>query len=135
MTDPISFKKTFQLLENAIDVAHRRHALLTSNLGNVDTPGYRAKDIDFKAAMAQAVRSGDRMAMATTSDGHIDMRSDAASRAEVVEENGEWNGFNYMNVDRMMTRMTENSLIYRTATETLLRKIAIMKEIIKEGGR
>ena len=135
MTDPIAFKNTFQLLENAIGTAHRRQSLMTSNLSNVDTPGYKAKDIDFKAAMAKAVESNKNVTMAKTDPGHIGMGSGAASIADVIEEEGDWNGFNYMNVDKMVTRMTENSLIYRTATETLLRKISIMKEIIKEGGR
>ena len=54
---------------------------------------------------------------------------------ETFEEKGEWNGYNWVNIDKEMTKLTENNLIYREAVETLLRKIALIKEVIKEGGR
>jgi len=57
------------------------------------------------------------------------------AQPEIFEEEGVWNGYNWVNVDRVVTKMTENNLIYRTATEALLRKIALMKEVIREGGR
>jgi flagellar basal body rod protein FlgB len=40
-----------------------------------------------------------------------------------------------VNIDREMTKLTENDLMYRTATEALLRKITLLKEVIREGGR
>jgi len=35
-----------------IDVA--RHKLITANLANIDTPGYRTRDLDFHAELARA---------------------------------------------------------------------------------
>jgi flagellar basal-body rod protein FlgB len=135
MTTQVSFKKTFQLLENAMDVAKQRHSLLVSNVSNLDTPGYKAKDIDFKSAMQEALGSSQGMTVSKTNAAHMGPSADGMSKAEVFEEEGEWNGYNWMNVDQTITKMTENNLIYRTATEALLRKIALMKEVIREGGR
>lgn len=42
-------------LERALDVMTRRQSLLGSNVSNIDTPGYKTADIDFKQALAQAV--------------------------------------------------------------------------------
>jgi flagellar basal body rod protein FlgB len=61
-------------------------------------------------------------------------KMDGAQQAEPFEDEGEWNGYNWINIDREMTKLIENNLQYRTATEVLLRKIAIMKEVIR-GGR
>ena len=135
MTEKISFNRTFQLLENAMDIAHQRHNVMTSNISNIDTPGYRPKDIDFKSAMSQAMNPGHTVRLTATHEGHMGRQPESTVKADVFEEKGEWNGFNYMDSDRLITNMTENNLIYKTATETLLRKIAIMKEIIREGGR
>ena len=52
MPDRLSFRKTFRALENVIGLTQRRHALITSNISNLDTPGYKAKDIDFKTALS-----------------------------------------------------------------------------------
>ncbi len=135
MTSKISFGKTFQLLKNAMSVAHRRHSLIISNISNIDTPGYKGRDIDFKSAMAEAIKVDKNVRLAKTNSGHMGINSGSLPNVEVFEEKSEWNGFNYMSSVQQITKLTENNLVYRTATEILLRKIAIMKEIIREGGR
>lgn len=40
--------------ESALYMQSRRAELLASNLANVDTPGYKARDIDFRQAMQAA---------------------------------------------------------------------------------
>ena len=135
MASNVSFQKTFGLLENAMDIARQRHSLMVGNVSNLDTPGYRAKDIDFKAAMQKALDGSEQVDILRTRPGHMGPSGDDMSQAEIVEQEGRWNGYNWMNTDQVITKMTENNLIYRTATEALLRKIAIMKEVIREGGR
>ncbi len=133
--DKLSFSSTFKLLENALNVSKQRHSLLVSNVANLDTPGSKAKDLDFKSAIQKAMSGSQQVRMAQTDSGHIVPPANAVSSTEIVEEEGEWNGYNWMNVDQVMTKLTENNLIYRTAAEALLRKIAIMKEVLREGGR
>ena len=38
-----------------------RQTLLTDNLANVNTPGYQRKDVDFHAALASAMETGERL--------------------------------------------------------------------------
>jgi flagellar basal-body rod protein FlgB len=135
MPDKLLFRKTFLALERAIGIAKQRHDHITSNISNLDTPNYRAKDIDFKAALAQALESGHEINLVRTNPGHIALGMNSAHRVEPFEEKGEWTGFNWVNIDKEMTKLTENNLVYRTATEILLRKIAKLKEVIREGGR
>jgi len=47
------------LLERFLDVTSQRHKLVTANMANIDTPGYRTKDLDFREQMHQAVADGD----------------------------------------------------------------------------
>jgi len=134
MPGKLSFNKTFNALENAISIAQQRHDLISSNISNLDTPNKKGLEIDFKTAMARALESEPEIRLARTQPGHMGPKSDGAYRAEPVEDNGEWNGYNWINIDREMTKLIENNLQYRTATEILLRKIAILKEVIR-GGR
>ena len=57
----------------ALDVRARRTELIANNLANADTPGYKARDIDFRQAMARAAgkpaTSG--VHLSTTQAGHI----------------------------------------------------------------
>ena len=49
---------TMTVLEKALDVTAQRQQLITANIANVDTPGYRTKDIDFRSELQHAVNGG-----------------------------------------------------------------------------
>jgi flagellar basal-body rod protein FlgB len=57
----------------ALDVRARRTELIANNLANADTPGYKARDLDFRDAMARV--AGDKTTggvhLTTTQTGHI----------------------------------------------------------------
>jgi flagellar basal-body rod protein FlgB len=55
----------------ALKVRSQRTEVLAANLANADTPNYRARDIDFKSALAAAGSSGSGVHLATTRAGHI----------------------------------------------------------------
>jgi len=48
---------SLDLLEKFLDLASFRQALISSNLANIDTPGYKTKDIDFSAELTRAMSS------------------------------------------------------------------------------
>ena len=41
-------------LSRFLDVDVARHKLITTNLANIDTPGYRTRDLNFHAELARA---------------------------------------------------------------------------------
>ena len=55
----------------AMQLRSQRMEVLAANLANADTPNYRARDLDFKSALAAASSAGSTMALATTSSGHL----------------------------------------------------------------
>lgn len=62
----------FRLHQTALNLRAARQELLASNIANADTPNYKARDIDFASALKGAMTgSGDKLAVATTSAGHL----------------------------------------------------------------
>ena len=55
----------------ALKVQSKRMEVLANNLANVDTPNYKARDIDFRAALAQAGGADAPVALATTDARHL----------------------------------------------------------------
>jgi flagellar basal-body rod protein FlgB len=55
----------------ALHLQSKRMEVLADNLANVDTPNYKARDIDFRAALAQASGADAPVPLATTNPGHI----------------------------------------------------------------
>jgi flagellar basal-body rod protein FlgB len=43
-----------EALSRFLDVNVARHKMIASNLANIDTPGYRTRDLDFHAELARA---------------------------------------------------------------------------------
>jgi len=43
-----------EALSRFLDVNVARHKLIASNLANIDTPGYRTRDLDFRAELERA---------------------------------------------------------------------------------
>jgi flagellar basal-body rod protein FlgB len=59
--------------QTALSLRARRQEVLASNLANSDTPNYKARDIDFAAALRSALGgTGGSLALATTSPRHLD---------------------------------------------------------------
>lgn len=56
------------LHESALKLRSLRNEMLSSNLANADTPGYKARDIDFRSALKEA--QGGQLSLARTSDLH-----------------------------------------------------------------
>ena len=50
------FSLTQQLLEFSMRVRSARHEILSANIANSDTPGYRPKDIDFDSMIKSVTR-------------------------------------------------------------------------------
>jgi flagellar basal-body rod protein FlgB len=67
----------FSFHQNALRVRGQRQELIAANIANADTPNYKARDIDFAAAMKSATAGVDAQVfkaaqtMSTTSTQHL----------------------------------------------------------------
>jgi flagellar basal-body rod protein FlgB len=68
---PLSLDTYLGVQQDALKVQSKRMEVLAKNLANVDTPNYKAQDIDFKTALAQAGSPGSSLAMTTTASNQI----------------------------------------------------------------
>ena len=68
---PLSIDAYLGVQQDALKVQSKRMEVLAKNLANVDTPNYKAQDIDFKTALAQAGSPGSSLALTTTSANQI----------------------------------------------------------------
>ncbi len=67
----ISFDNALGIHQHALQARVQRAEVLANNMANADTPGYKARDIDFQAMMKQAQSNTSGFGMATTHSGHI----------------------------------------------------------------
>jgi flagellar basal-body rod protein FlgB len=72
---PTNLDSALGLHAAALSLRARRAELLAANLANADTPGFKAKDIDFKAVLARQEANGSAVGLATTDAAHIATKS------------------------------------------------------------
>jgi flagellar basal-body rod protein FlgB len=136
------FNFTHQLLELSTRVRAARHEVLSANIANADTPGYRPRDLDFKSLMQSALEAKDDDLR--PSERRIDALSPSAQDLQSMVYEPEYpdnrhgeerlDG-NSVSLDRQMALMTENSLSYEASLTLLSRALAGLRYAIGEGRR
>lgn len=67
----INFDKAFGPHPLALSLRAQRAELLASNLANADTPGYKARDIDFESVLRQSLGTAEGVSLKTTDARHL----------------------------------------------------------------
>jgi flagellar basal-body rod protein FlgB len=68
---PINLDAYLGVHADALKIRGQRTEVLARNLANADTPGYQARDIDFRAALAAAGGAGSTVALRATDVRHL----------------------------------------------------------------
>jgi flagellar basal-body rod protein FlgB len=67
----INFNNALGVHEQALTLRTQRTSMLASNISNADTPGYKARDMDFASVLAQTTSGRSDMGMLQTHSRHI----------------------------------------------------------------
>lgn len=134
MTDPLLNDKAIQSASYALDGLAKRQGVIADNLANIDTPGYRAKNVEFESALRAAVAGGDNeLKLAQTASGHLASPAAAAPAMQVKSRVGgalRADG-NSVDIDVELTQMSETGIRYMALSQTISKKFLLMKTIIQ----
>jgi flagellar basal-body rod protein FlgB len=75
--------RVFGVSPQVLSVRSQRFEMIAANLANADTPGYKARDMDFSSALAAAGDSAGASKMFTTNPQHIEV--DAGGMSDVAK--------------------------------------------------
>ena len=104
----------------ALEIRSQRLAMLASNIANAATPNYKARDIDFQKALADATGDG-RLSAAQASQNNVGYRVplETSLDGNTVELSTEQNQF------------AENALHYKTTLSFLEGRIGTVMQALK----
>ncbi|MEM5338654.1 flagellar basal body rod protein FlgB [Paraburkholderia azotifigens] len=154
----------FAFGRQALDVRAYRQELLSSNIANSDTPGYKARDIDFASSLAGALKKSggsagasnnaplamtqpagvsQGMSMASTEPGHM------TGKARLIATGGPTDDFgrvayrvpaqpsldgNTVDLDAERVQFADNSLHFESGMTVLSQQIKAMLSAITSNG-
>jgi flagellar basal-body rod protein FlgB len=107
------------LLERYLDVVSMRQTLITTNVANVDTPGYHTRDVDFRGELIRTLNGEDT---SVTSPFVVPVRG-LTSRPDG----------NNVSVDREGMLLAEVQLQFKAATAIIRAQFSELNAAIKEG--
>ncbi|MCS7149356.1 MAG: flagellar basal body rod protein FlgB [Caldimicrobium sp.] len=127
-----NLQRLYDTVRLSLKLRTEKHKLISSNIANVDTPGYRRKDLPFERIM-QSYLSNDK-ALKVTKPKHFSTRG--RSIEDMLYIQPETLGTpNNVSLEEEMVSLTENQLLYETTLQALAKELERLKEIITEGGR
>jgi flagellar basal-body rod protein FlgB len=119
--------KGFGILEKLLTATNQRHKVLSSNIANSDTPGYKARDVDFLKFMDDTM-----MEMKKTNSRHMKgLDVEAPQPAGEDDEDLLWGDSNDVEVDMQVAKMTENALLNNTASRLMSIKISMFRNAVR----
>jgi len=131
----ISFEKALGVHPQALAVRAQRAEVIASNIANADTPGYKARDMDFQKAFAQATQK-QQSGMTRTHDKHFDIRTELNNSVQYRMPNQADTG-DGNTVDAQVERnlYLENSMQYQASIQFLSGRIKGLKKAITGAGQ
>lgn len=116
----------FNTLERQIHAANVRHGVIASNIANVDTPGFKARDVKFDEALETAT-----IVLRKTDPSHMGHGEDAAGEKVTADTRPSWGDGNNVELDVEVAKMTENAVFFQTAVTLLSTNIRMFKTALR----
>jgi flagellar basal-body rod protein FlgB len=125
------FSNTITNLERGLDYASLNQKVISQNIANVDTPNYKAKEVEFKSVLdhsmnqLEANRTDSRHFTFQSSDTHPAVKTKTAYQ---YNHNG-----NGVDLDKEMSEMAENQIYFNALSDRINGKFNSLKSVIRGG--
>lgn len=133
------FDKTTNALGSSINFRQLKQNTASSNIANAETPGYKAKKVDFEQALSRAIDINGMGRMHVDDPDHFAVNGNSISgvRADVYENPDVTvaNDGNTVDLEREMAELAENTILYKAAIQLINKKLAGLAYAATEGGR
>ncbi|MGE8657313.1 MAG: flagellar basal body rod protein FlgB [Achromobacter sp.] len=127
----------FRFFQQSLSLRAQRQEVLSSNIANADTPNYKARDFDFKAAMQNAMEGSMRLpdtSLSLTSARHIPAKAVSEGPIQMLYRlpyQPSLDG-NTVDMDIERVQFADNTLHYQSTMQLLTGRIRTMMAAIQD---
>jgi flagellar basal-body rod protein FlgB len=129
------FNKTISLLEKSLDIRSEKNRVISANIANQDTPGFRAKEVNFKETLKAASGFSSSLQLSTSSVSHLrglSAGSPSLLPAEIPGPSKRLDG-NSVDSEMEMAKLAENQINYNASVQFISGKFKMLYYAITEG--
>ena len=113
------------------DASWTRNEIITNNLANVDTPGYKRKDVSFQNYLLQELTSGDSTSLRTRVNDVELGNLNATVYTDFTELSYRLDG-NNVDIDTENVEFASNQLYYQTVLDTINHQFSMLKAAMQK---
>ena len=127
------FSNTVTALEKGLDYSSLKQKVISQNIANEATPGYKAKDVSFKQSLQEAV---DQSFSAKRTDGrHFAFKGKPLLQPGIITKKDVSfnNNGNSVDMDNEMADLATNQIYYNALIERMSGKFSSLQNVIRGG--
>jgi flagellar basal-body rod protein FlgB len=128
-TSNINFSGADAYISAALSGLAARQRTIANNVANVDTPNFKASEVNFEQTLQNAIKSGRSGASSDPSS----LKS-AVTQSTLVNSTSTRGDGNNVDIDREMELLGETNVTYSALTQALSTRLSILHNVIN-GGR
>ena len=114
---------TTNYLEKGINASWLRNEVISNNIANADTPGFKTSQVKFETIMEQAIEKNDLLEMDTTNEKHIKLSPSTIDGVSAMVVQNKDSSYRYdennVDIETEMAAMAKNSIQYYTLVSKL----------------
>lgn len=128
---PLNLDSYFGVHAKALIARDERASQLAQNIANVNTPNYKAMDVDFNELLAAKMATSSSQKPQVTSANHIDTNTDFSTQLKYRKASHVSLDGNTVDKDMETAEFARNSLNYQASLSFLDNKIKSMMMALK----
>ncbi|SDO07775.1 flagellar basal-body rod protein FlgB [Desulfonauticus submarinus] len=132
------FESYLTWTEKSMDLHLLRQNIVATNLANLDTPGYKAKHVEFEEQFKAALQAEEQKGMTRTNKKHLPTPFNPNKVEPTLLKSLEprvIQGDDSVDLDKEMSKMAKNAMVYNTLAQIVRKSFENLKTVIQEGAR
>ncbi|MBU8877825.1 flagellar basal body rod protein FlgB [Bacillus sp. FJAT-29790] len=127
------FSNTISTIEQGLNYSSLKQKVISQNIANESTPGYKAKDVSFKETLRLA--SNQSMAANRTDNRHFEFKGRPISNSGVItRKNVSFNhNRNSVDMDNEMADLATNQIYFNAMIDRMSGKFSSLQTVIRGG--
>jgi len=117
-------------LEKFLNLSSTRHKLVSDNIANAATPGYRSRQMDFKTELSKLSENNPHLEGKLTQPGHIPLGYSLEKGPEIDSAKPKQGDLNSVDIDKEISNLAQNELMYTIGAQMIRDKFEGLRKVI-----
>ena len=127
--------KTPLVLKKGLDFQSARNLMLSTNISNMETPDFKAHDINFEQQLQDVIKSSNQLQVRSTNSKHFGPSNEALKGLDPLpfelKDPSKSNG-NNVNIDKEMGKLAENQIMYTAFIQLMMKRGSTVRSAVTE---